>query len=219
MTKHKQKINIWPYLLVAPALIIVVAIVFVPLVKAVIMSFQSYDLRRPHEIAFIGLGNYMELFQDPQFWNALWRTLVWVAAGVGFQFVFGFILALLLNQKFRGRGLVRAVSLIPWCTPGVLIGLMWRWIYDGNYGVLNDILTKLHLIDQNIPFPRSAGNRFRGGDRDDHLAGHPVLRADDHGRPAERLPGDVRGGGHRRGHLAPETVPDHDPRRSRTRCL
>ena len=160
MTKHKQKINIWPYLLVAPALIIVVAIVFVPLVKAVIMSFQSYDLRRPHEIAFIGLGNYMELFQDPQFWNALWRTLVWVAAGVGFQFVFGFILALLLNQKFRGRGLVRAVSLIPWCTPGVLIGLMWRWIYDGNYGVLNDILSKLHLIDQNIPFLGQQGTAF-----------------------------------------------------------
>ena len=160
MTKHKQKINIWPYLLVAPALIIVVAIVFVPLVKAVIMSFQSYDLRRPHEIAFIGLGNYMELFQDPQFWNALWRTLVWVAAGVGFQFVFGFILALLLNQKFRGRGLVRAVSLIPWCPPGVLIGLMWRWIYDGSYGVLNDILSKLHLIDQNIPFLGQQGTAF-----------------------------------------------------------
>lgn len=148
----KRKINIWPYLLVAPALIIVVAIVFVPLVKAILMSFQSYDLRRPNEIDFIGLSNYIELFQDPQFWNALWRTLIWVVAGVGFQFVFGFILALLLNQKFKGRGIIRAVSLIPWCTPGVLIGLMWRWIYDGNYGVLNDILTKLHLIDQNVPF-------------------------------------------------------------------
>lgn len=148
----KRKINIWPYLLVAPALIIVVAVVFVPLVQAILMSFQSYDLRRPNDIAFNGLANYIEMFQDSQFWNALWRTLVWVVAGVGFQFVFGFILALLLNQKFRGRGIVRAISLIPWCTPGVLIGLMWRWIYDGNYGVLNDILSKLHLIDQNIPF-------------------------------------------------------------------
>lgn len=136
----------------APALIIVVAVVFVPLVQAILMSFQSYDLRRPNDIEIIGLANYIEMFQDGQFWNALWRTLVWVVAGVGFQFVFGFILALLLNQKFRGRGVVRAISLIPWCTPGVLIGLMWRWIYDGNYGVLNDILRKLHLIDQNIPF-------------------------------------------------------------------
>lgn len=148
----KRKVNIWPYLLVAPALIIVVAVVFVPLIQAILMSFQSYDLRRPHDIALNGLANYAEMLQDPLFWNALWRTLVWVIAGVGFQFLFGFILALLLNQKFKGRGVIRAISLIPWCTPGVLIGLMWRWIYDGNYGVLNDILTKLHLIDQSIPF-------------------------------------------------------------------
>ena len=72
------------------------------------------------------------------FWRALGKTVIWVVAGVGFQFLFGFILALLLNKKFRGRGVVRAVSLIPWVTPGVLIGLMWRWMYDGNFGVIND---------------------------------------------------------------------------------
>ncbi|MEG2395067.1 MAG: sugar ABC transporter permease, partial [Ruthenibacterium sp.] len=63
-----------------------------------------------------------------------------------------FILALLLNSKFRGRGIARAVSLIPWVTPGVLIGLMWRWIYDGNFGVLNDLLMRIGLIDNPIPF-------------------------------------------------------------------
>lgn len=148
----KQKFNIYPYLLVAPAMLIIMCVVFIPVVNAIGMSFQSYDLRRPKDIAFIGLTNYIEVFQDPLFWSSLWKTILWVVFGVGLQFVFGFILALLLNKSFKGRGIVRAVSLIPWVTPGVLIGLMWRWMYDGNYGVLNDILKKLHLITDNIPF-------------------------------------------------------------------
>lgn len=116
------------------------------------MSFQHYDLRRPDKFGFIGLTNYIEIVKDPLFLQALKNTFIWVIFGVGLQFLFGFILALLLNQKFRGRGVVRAVSLIPWATPGVLIGLMWRWIYDGNYGVLNDLMTKLQLIERYIPF-------------------------------------------------------------------
>lgn len=149
---HSKKFNIWPYLLILPALLIVLAVVFVPAVNAILMSFKNYDLRRPKDIAFIGLDNYIAVFQDKLFWSSLMRTVIWVVAGVGCQFLFGFALALLLNKKFVGRGIVRAVSLIPWVTPGVLIGLMWRWILDGNYGVLNDILLKLGFIQEKIPF-------------------------------------------------------------------
>lgn len=148
----RKKLNIWPYLLIAPALIIVVAVVFIPAVNAIAMSFQNYDLRRPSQIGFIGLDNYIAVFQDPLFWTSLGRTIIWVVVGVGLQFLLGFMLALLLNKKFVGRGLARSVSLIPWVTPGVLIGLMWRWIFDGNYGVLNDILLRLGLIHEKIPF-------------------------------------------------------------------
>lgn len=155
-----KKRNIWPYLLVAPALLIILCVVFVPVVNAIIMSFQSYDLRRPQDIQFIGLKNYIDLFKDELFWRALMKTIWWVGFGVGFQFLFGFIMALLLNQRFLGRGIVRAVSLIPWVTPGVLIGLMWRWMYDGNNGVLNDILHKAHLITSNIPFLSQTNTAF-----------------------------------------------------------
>lgn len=157
---QRKKINITPYVLVAPAFVMVLAVVFVPVAKAILMSFQNYDLRRPNMIKFIGLGNFSEIFHDPLFWNAFNRTLLWVGFGVGLQFLLGFILALILNQSFRGRGFIRAVSLIPWCTPGVLIGLMWRWIYDGNYGVLNDILMKLHIIEDNIPFLAQQNTAF-----------------------------------------------------------
>lgn len=156
----KKKFNFYPYLLVAPAMLIILCVVFIPVVNAIGMSFQSYDLRRPKDIAFVGLANYIAIFQDPLFWQSLWKTILWVVFGVGLQFFFGFVLALLLNKSFKGRGLVRAVSLIPWVTPGVLIGLMWRWMYDGNYGVLNDIFKKLHLITDNIPFLSQTNTAF-----------------------------------------------------------
>lgn len=155
-----KKRSIWPYLLVAPAVFIILCVVFVPVANAIIMSFQNYDLRRPKDIAFNGVANYIEALGDSKFRSSFWKTIIWVVAGVGFQFIFGFILALLLNQEFKGRGAIRAVSMIPWVTPGVLIGLMWRWIYDGNQGVLNDILMKLHLITDKVPFLSQDGTAF-----------------------------------------------------------
>ena len=155
-----KKKSIYPYLLVAPAVLIILCVVFVPVLNAIGMSFQSYDLRRPNNIQFIGLANYIELFQDKLFWKSLVKTILWVVFGVGFQFFFGFCLALLLNKRFKGRGAVRAVSLIPWVTPGVLIGLMWRCMYDGNNGVLNDILQKLHLVNDSIPFLSQVNTAF-----------------------------------------------------------
>ena len=155
-----KKRSIWPYLLVAPAVFIILCVVFVPVANAIIMSFQNYDLRRPKDIAFNGVANYIEALGDSKFQSSFFKTIIWVVAGVGFQFLFGFILAILLNQEFKGRGAIRAISMIPWVTPGVLIGLMWRWIYDGNQGVLNDILMKLHLISDKVPFLSQDGTAY-----------------------------------------------------------
>lgn len=161
MVARRGKRVIWPYLLLAPALVVVLSVVFVPLLNSILMSFKSYDLRHPKAIQFIGLGNYIEAFQDKLFWTSLFRTFIWVIFGVGFQFIGGFALALLMNKSFKGRGIVRSLSLIPWVTPGVLIGLMWQWMYNGNYGVLNDLLVnKLHLASENIPFLASSSTAF-----------------------------------------------------------
>jgi len=157
---RRDKINPWPYILLLPAIIIVLSVVFIPVINAILMSFQNYDLRRPDLIGFAGLKNYAELFRDSLFWDSLGRTVLWVIFGVGFQFLLGFILALLLNKKIRFRGFFRSLSLIPWVTPGVLIALMWRWIYDGNYGVLNDLLLKLGLISNKIPILAQVSTAF-----------------------------------------------------------
>ena len=150
--KPREKSSIWPYLLLLPALIVMLSVVIVPIINAVSMSFQSYNLTKPKKIGYIGLQNYATLLHDPLFWSSLLRTVIWVVFGVGCQFLFGFLLALVLNKQFKGRGVVRAVSLIPWVTPGVLIALMWRWMYDGNYGVINDLLMRIGLIKENIAF-------------------------------------------------------------------
>ena len=155
--RPRDKSTIWPYLLLLPALIVMLSVVIVPIINAVSMSFQSYNLTKPKKIGFIGLQNYATLLHDPLFWSSLLRTAIWVVFGVGCQFLFGFLLALVLNKQFKGRGVVRAVSLIPWVTPGVLIALMWRWMYDGNYGVINDLLMRLGLIKENIAFLSKPG--------------------------------------------------------------
>lgn len=142
----------WPYLLLAPAILIVCFVVFYPAIKAVLISFQSYDYHKPSQMGYIGLENYVSIMKDKLFWQSLWRTIVWDVACVGLQFVFGFALALLLNSNFKGRGIARSLSLVPWVMPGVLVGLMWRWIFDGNYGVLNDILMKLGITKSEIAF-------------------------------------------------------------------
>ncbi len=155
--KPRERSTIWPYLLLLPALIVMLSVVIVPIINAVSMSFQSYNLTKPKKIGFIGLQNYATLLHDPLFWSSLLRTAIWAVFGVGCQFLFGFLLALVLNKQFKGRGVVRAVSLIPWVTPGVLIALMWRWMYDGNYGVINDLLMRLGLIKENIAFLSKPG--------------------------------------------------------------
>ena len=156
----RKKINPWPYILLSPAIFTVLLVVFIPIVNAIVMSFMNYDLRRPDQIGFIGFGNYIEIFNDPLFWASLSRTFLWVFFGVGFQFLFGFILALILNQKIKLRGVFRSASLIPWVTPGVLIALMWRWIYDGNHGVLNDLLLRIGFISSPIPFLAQVNTAF-----------------------------------------------------------
>ena len=155
---NKKALN--PYLLLAPALIIMIGVVFVPVIRALIQSFMTYDLRYPNRTGFIGLANYIKvLTSDTQFWPSFKRTILWVVFGVGFQFFFGFLLALLLNQKFKGRGVFRSLLMIPWVTSGVLIGLIWRWMYDGELGVINDVLVRLHILDKGVAFlssPKSA---------------------------------------------------------------
>jgi multiple sugar transport system permease protein len=130
------------YSYLVPAALCMLATVVVPIGLAIKMSLYNDVLYKPQAYHFIALGNYVRLVQDPVFWLTLWNSVVWVFGSVVLQFVFGFAAALLLHQAFTGRALVRTLTLLPWIIPGVVVGLIWEWLYQPNYGVINDLLLK-----------------------------------------------------------------------------
>ena len=139
-----------PYALLAPAVLITAAIVFVPVGRTMWLSLHDMILFRPHDVPFVGFGNYVRAFGDEVFWISVWNSLVWVGLAVGLQFLLGFVTALLLHRSFWWRDVARALVVVPWALPSVIIGLMWTWIYDFNLGVLNDALVRFGLIAKPI---------------------------------------------------------------------
>lgn len=144
--------QILPYALLSPAVLVTLAIVFLPMVQAAWMSLHDYVLFRPRDIAFVGLKNFVAALHDEVFWISLRHTLLWIGITVPAQLLLGLVTALILNQKFFWRPLARALIIIPWALPSVVIALMWVWIYDSNYGVLNDLLLRLDIIQNAVPW-------------------------------------------------------------------
>jgi multiple sugar transport system permease protein len=141
-----------PYLFLLPALAVTAAIVLLPVLRTLWMSLHDFVLFRPRSVPFIGLGNYLRALSDEVFWISLWNSLWWITLVVGLQFLLGFAAALLLNQSFWWRGLARALVIVPWALPSVIIGLTWTWMYDFNLGVINDLLLRSGLAERPIAF-------------------------------------------------------------------
>lgn len=144
--------RLMPYALLAPALLVTLFIVFMPMLQAIYTSFFDLVLWKANASRFVGFGNYIKLFNDKVFWIALGHTAIWIGLTVPLQMGLGLVTALLLNREFPWRGLARALIIIPWALPSVVIALMWRWIYDPNTGVLNDILIYLSIVHQAVPW-------------------------------------------------------------------
>jgi multiple sugar transport system permease protein len=135
------------YLLVTPALLLVLGTVAAPMAQTIWLSLQTVRLNRPDlSTGFNNLENFQFLLNDPTFWSAVSVTAQMVAANVIACLALGMLVALVLNETFAGRGLVRAAMLIPWAMPGVVIATLWRFMYSDQYGVFNDILFRLGLI-------------------------------------------------------------------------
>lgn len=144
--------RVLPYALMSPAVLVTLAIVFLPMAWAAWMSLQDYVLSKPDDIRFVWFDNFAEAVQDDVFWISAWHTVIWIGLTVPAQMLLGLATALLLNQEFFWRPLARALVIIPWALPSVVIALMWVWIYNANYGVLNDMLRGLELMQQSVPW-------------------------------------------------------------------
>ncbi|MDI6770652.1 MAG: sugar ABC transporter permease [Anaerolineales bacterium] len=133
--------------LIAPAMLAILAIVLLPLLSSLWLSLQQRDLPRPQNDAFIWFKNYWDLLHDPRYLNSLNATFRFSLVSTILELVLGVAIALVLNQKFFGRGFVRGLMILPWAMPSIVNAAMWKWIYNADYGALNALLTQLHLID------------------------------------------------------------------------
>ncbi|HEU4649138.1 MAG TPA: sugar ABC transporter permease [Gemmatimonadales bacterium] len=146
--------------LVLPAVGTIVLIALFPLAWTVWESVHLHDLRMPWlGRPFVGLDQYVEAFHDPRFWGALGHTVFFAGVSVGLELLFGLVLALGLNQAYRGRGLVRAAVLVPWAIPTVVAGLLWRFMFEGQ-GIVNGVLGQLGVLREPLVWFIHAGTAW-----------------------------------------------------------
>ncbi len=133
--------------MVAPALLLLLLVYAYPILRSFWLSLFAKNLGTQLVPVFSGLNNYERMMADGRFWQSLWNTTIFTSASVALELVFGMAIALILHQTFMGRSLVRTVALLPWALPTALIGLAWAWIFNDQFGVWNDILMHLDIIE------------------------------------------------------------------------
>ena len=148
--------------MLAPALTAAAILVLLPVLDTLWLSLHDVVLYRPRSRPFIGLANYARALTDPVFWESLGNSLVWVICAVSLQFTLGFATALLLNRSFAWRGIARALVVVPWALPSVIIGLIWTWMLDFNLGVLNNIGVMLGILPHSVPWLAQSSTAMAG---------------------------------------------------------
>jgi multiple sugar transport system permease protein len=135
--------------LVIAAVVYLVAFSAFPLIYNVVMSFQQVDmfsiatLSRP----FVGFVNYLDVFSRPEAPTVLWNTILFVVLSIVFQLSIGFALALFFQNEFPGASYLRGLFLAGWVMPALVVGAIWKWIFAGDFGVLNWVVRSLHIVN------------------------------------------------------------------------
>ena len=175
-TKAKEsgpRRNFGPYLAILPGFLLVAAVIFYPILNTLWLSLHDVKLIGTGE--FVGLGNYLTLAQDPLFWRVLRQTLFWTLSSVSLKLLLGLALGMLLNEKFRGRRVFRALLLVPWAMPLVAAAIVWRWMYDANFGYLNDLLRQIGLINEPVVWLGGVKSAFAAAVVTDAWTGIPFM--------------------------------------------
>lgn len=137
------------YLLI-PSVIMLLLVFAYPIGRSLWLSLFDQNLATGLEPVFAGLNNYARIAGDGRFWQSFWITTRFTVITVVLELILGMGIALVLNRAFRGRNVVRTIAILPWALPTALIALGWTWIFNDQYGIANDILLRLGLIQQGI---------------------------------------------------------------------
>jgi len=138
------------WIMLIPALLVLGLVFIYPIARAFWLSWFTENLGTQLQPVFSGLSNYQRMIGDGRFWQSLWNTSVFTIASVVLELLLGLGVALVLNKSFFGRGVVRTIAIIPWALPTAVMGLAWAWIFNDQYGVVNDLLLRLGLIETGI---------------------------------------------------------------------
>ena len=157
MKKFIQKIE--PYIWILPSVLLMFVFILIPIVFVFRMALSKVS-RAGLIKGFTGFANFSKILSTPTFSMVLKNTFVWTVAVVGLSTLLGFILALLLNNAFKGRKVARAIVVFPWATTLVVQASIWKFIIDTDYGTLNTLLIKLGVIDHAVNWTPSAGAWF-----------------------------------------------------------
>ena len=150
LNDRKKKFNaIEPYIWIAPSVILMAIFIIVPIFFVFRMAFSKVT-RAGLIRGFNGIENFQAVLKGNVFGDVLWNTLVWTVLVVGLSTLLGFILALLLNNEFKGRKVARAIVVFPWATTLVIQASVWKFIIDTDYGALNTLLKTLGIISTNV---------------------------------------------------------------------
>ncbi len=147
-----RKRDLFCYLMVAPAIILVLALGLYPMLASIRMSFLQYDLMLipTQGTPYVGLQNYTAVFAMPDFLQALINTLAFVVAAVGGVVILGLLVAQVLSREFTGRGMVRTLVLISWFIPPVVAAGIWNWMFQPDRSPINMLLKFMGLITSNV---------------------------------------------------------------------
>lgn len=146
------------YKFIGPAAFLMIALIIYPMLYGVYLSFYNTNLVTKWK--FVGLKYYMQAFTQPEFYKSVLLTLLFMVLVVVGHFTIGFILATALNKEFRGRTFFRVIFMLPWLFPETVIALLFTWIMNPMYGILNSILKSLGIISSNISWLGSASLAF-----------------------------------------------------------
>lgn len=146
--------NLKLFIMVLPTIAILILFTYIPIVQEIQIAFENYNLYNLSNIYFNGFDNFINIFTsvDFDFVQIVLNTVIWVIVSLFFQFMLGFGLALLLKKPFKGRGIYSGLVFYPWAVSGFAIGLVWAWIFNGQFGLINGILMRLGIINQGIGF-------------------------------------------------------------------
>lgn len=132
--------------MLAPAFAIFAVVIVAPVLRGIVASFQDATLATQDNPSWVGLDNYRELFVDNQIFVYVGNTLYFVSGTVGVLLLLGLGMALLLNFSMPGQRIARTLALVPWVVPSVVVALLWSWIFQPQYGILNYLLSGVGLV-------------------------------------------------------------------------